>query len=124
MNTTRRPEILAHLTDKHGVDRVTMAWLRNRFNTDWDKLSRPRADEISAWLQAEMVLHQPAVLPSRDTEKVTVYLLNSQVGMLIAAARGDGPFADNASFATLYMQAHANILAKQEIGTQADSDAE
>ncbi|GFE25690.1 hypothetical protein [Streptomyces nigrescens] len=124
MTTSRRPEILAHLKDKHGIDCVTMAWLRNRFNPDWDKLSRPRADEISGWLKAEMVLHQPAVLPSRDTEQVTLYSLNSRVGMLIAAARGDGPFADSTSWATRYLQAHASNLAKQESGTQEDVPAE
>ncbi|KIZ16812.1 hypothetical protein [Streptomyces natalensis] len=114
MTTTRRPEILAHLKAQNGIARETMAWLRNRFDPSWDKLSKPRSADISAWLQAQKILHQPAELPSRETEKVTLYSLDSVVGMVVAAARVEGPFSGNASFAHLFLQGHADGLAKRE----------
>ncbi|MFG3720540.1 hypothetical protein ACGF8D_22325 [Streptomyces massasporeus] len=53
MATERRPEILDHLMDQHRLSRVTMARVRNRYDTSWDLLSRPRADAIAAWLKIQ-----------------------------------------------------------------------
>ncbi|MGW7405667.1 hypothetical protein ACWGI9_18330 [Streptomyces sp. NPDC054833] len=113
MAAERRSEILDHLKDQHGLSRVTMAWLRNRYDTSWDKLSRPRADAIAAWLKSQGILHQPAELPSRETERVTLYSQLTGIGLFMAAARGEGFFEENSEAALLMLQSYAASLAKQ-----------
>ncbi|MFD4710539.1 hypothetical protein ACFWN5_12765 [Streptomyces sp. NPDC058430] len=114
MAAERRSEILDYLKAEHGLVRVTMAWVRNRYDTSWDKLSRPRADAIAAWLKSEGVLHQPAELPSRETEDVTLYSQHTTIGLFIAAARGEGFFEGNPLAALLMLQGHAKTLVRQE----------
>ncbi|MFC7817022.1 hypothetical protein ACFUTR_20545 [Streptomyces sp. NPDC057367] len=122
MATERRSEILEHLKDQHGLSRVTMAWVRNRYDTSWDKLSRPRADAIAAWLKSQGILHQPAELPSRETERVTLYSQHTGIGLFMAAARGEGFFEENSEAALLMLQGYATSLAKQR-SSNATEDA-
>ncbi|MET7494118.1 hypothetical protein [Streptomyces sp900116325] len=114
MAEERRSEILDHLNAEHGIARVTMAWVRNRYDTSWDKLSRPRADAIAAWLKSQSILHQPAELPSRETEYVTLYSQRTSIGVFMAAARGEGYLEDNPEGALLLLQGYAASLVKQE----------
>ncbi|MFD9511907.1 hypothetical protein [Streptomyces mirabilis] len=114
MGAERRSEILEHLEAEHGLARVTMAWVRNRYDTNWDKLSRPRADAIAGWLESEGILYQPAELPSRETEYVTLYSQRTSIGVFMAAARGEGIFEDNPQGALLMLQSYAASMAKQE----------
>ncbi|MEU9084538.1 hypothetical protein [Streptomyces sp. NPDC048357] len=116
MAVERRSEILDHLKEEDGIARVTMAWVRNRYNTSWDKLSRPRADAIGAWFKSEGILHQPTELPSRETESVTLYSQRSGIGVFMAAARGEGLFEDKPAVALLLLQHYAVSLANQETG--------
>ncbi|MFF0062103.1 hypothetical protein ACFYRC_11190 [Streptomyces sp. NPDC005279] len=114
MAAERRLEILDHLKTEHGLVRVTMAWVRNRYDTSWDKLSRPRADSIAAWLKTQGIVHQPAELPSRETEYVTLYSQRSSIGVFMAAARGEGVFENNPETALIMLQGYAASLAKHE----------
>ncbi|MFE0964257.1 hypothetical protein [Streptomyces fungicidicus] len=114
MTTERRAEILDHIKEQHGLVRVTMAWLRDRYDTSWDKLSRPRANAIAAWLKSQHVLHQPAELPSRETERVVLYAQMTGIGVFMTAARGEGIFEDNPEGALMILQGYATSLAKQE----------
>lgn len=114
METERRAEILEYLKAEHGFARVTMAWVRNRYNASWDKLSRPRADAIAAWFKSQGVLHQPAQLPSRETEYVTLYALSTNIGVVIAAAREEGPFEGLPESSQLTLKSYAMLLAKHE----------
>ncbi|MFD7184960.1 hypothetical protein ACFV90_33815 [Streptomyces sp. NPDC059904] len=123
MTTERRAEILDYLKAEHGITRVTMAWLRNRYDTSWDKLSRPRADAIAAWLKSEIVLHQPAKLPSRETEYVTLYSQQTGIGVFMAAARGEGFFEDKAEIALMMLRSYAKSLAEQGAKTAAPDTA-
>ncbi|MEU1439724.1 hypothetical protein [Streptomyces mirabilis] len=113
MAAERRSEILDQLKEQHGLSRVTMAWVRNRYDTSWDKLSRPRADAVAAWFRSQGILHQPAELPSRETERVTLYSQFSDIGLFMAAARGEGFFEENAEAALLMLQSLAAFLSKQ-----------
>ncbi|WP_329211451.1 hypothetical protein OG257_26610 [Streptomyces sp. NBC_00683] len=121
MADERRSEILDHLKDQHGLARVTMAWVRNRYDTSWDKLSRPRADAIAAWLKSQGIIHQPAELPSRETERVILYAQFTSIGIFMAAARGEGFFEDNSEAALLMLQGYAASLAKHESNGVAES---
>ncbi|MDC2958546.1 hypothetical protein PO587_29290 [Streptomyces gilvifuscus] len=114
MADERRSEILDHLKDQHGLAQVTMAWVRNRYDTSWDKLSRPRADAIAAWLKSQGVIHQPAELPSRETERVLLYSQFTNIGIVMAAARGEGFFESKPEGALLMLQGYAASLAKQQ----------
>ncbi|MCF3171185.1 MULTISPECIES: hypothetical protein [Streptomyces] len=113
MSDERRSEILDHLTDQHGLAQVTMAWVRNRYDTSWDKLSRPRADAIAAWLKSQGIIHQPGELPSRETERVLLYSQFTNIGIVMAAARGEGFFENKTEAALLMLQGYAASLAKQ-----------
>ncbi|NEW74988.1 hypothetical protein [Streptomyces rhizosphaericus] len=110
MADDRRSEILEHIQAGHGITRVTMGWLRNRYDTDWDKLSRGRADEIAKWLQSQQILHAPAELPSRETGHAMLYSLQSSIGILVAAARGESLFEDNPNGAMLFLEGFAKKL--------------
>ncbi|SOD70162.1 hypothetical protein SAMN06272781_2612 [Streptomyces sp. 1222.2] len=123
MTDERRSEILDHLKDQHGLAQVTMAWVRNRYDTSWDKLSRPRADAIAAWLQSQGIIHQPAELPSRETERVLLYSQFSNIGIVMAAARGEGFFENKSEAALLMLQGYAASLAKQEANRVAEGAA-
>ncbi|MGW6417174.1 hypothetical protein [Streptomyces sp. NPDC055055] len=114
MTAERRPEILDHIKAEHGLTRVTMAWVRNRYDTSWDKLSRPRADAIAAWFKSEGIVHQPAELPSRETESVILYSQRTSIGVFMAAARGEGFFADNLEAAMMMLKSYAATLTEQE----------
>ncbi|MFF4869649.1 hypothetical protein [Streptomyces sp. NPDC000961] len=114
MATDRRPEILDHIKAEHGLTQVTMAWVRNRYDTSWDKLSRPRANSIAAWFKTEGILHQPAELPSRETEYVTLYSQHSKIGILMAAARREGFFEDKPEAALMILKGYAATMAEQE----------
>ncbi|MFB7368184.1 hypothetical protein [Streptomyces hydrogenans] len=114
MATDRRSEILDHIKAENGLTRVTMAWVRNRYDTSWDKLSRRRADGIAAWFSAEGIVHQPAELPSRETEYVTLYSQHTNIGALMAAARGEGFFKGNPEAALMILKGCASWLAERE----------
>ncbi|MFE0384640.1 hypothetical protein ACFW1F_11215 [Streptomyces bungoensis] len=114
MADDRRSEIIDHLKDQHGLAQVTMAWVRNRYDTSWDKLSRPRADAIAAWLKSQGIIHQPAELPSRETERVLLYSQFTNIGIVMAAARGEGFFENKPEVALQMLQGYASFLAKQE----------
>ena len=114
MGAERRSEILEYLEAEHGLARVTMAWVRNRYDINWDKLSRLRADAIAKWLKSEGILYQPAELPSRETEYVTLYSQRTGIGVFMAAARGEGFFEENPVAALLMLQSYAASLAKKE----------
>ncbi|MFJ3275618.1 hypothetical protein [Streptomyces sp. NPDC086776] len=120
MASDQRTEILDHLKAEHGLARVSMAWVRNRYDTSWDKLSRPRADAIAAWLKSEGIIHQPTELPSRETEYVTLYSQHTRIGVFMAAARGEGFFEDNPVAALLMLQGYAASMAKQEANRVAE----
>lgn len=120
MTAERRSEILDHIKEQDGLTRVTMAWVRNRYDTSWDKLSRPRAIAIAAWLKSQGVLHQPTELPSRETERVTLYSQTTAIGLFMAAARGEGFFEGSSEAALLILQGYAASLNKQDFDTVAE----
>lgn len=122
MASDRQSEILEQIKAGHGITRVTMGWLRNRYDTDWDKLSRGRADEISKWLQTQQVLHAPDELPSRETGHAMLYSLQSSIGVLVAAARGESIFEDNPAGAMLFLEGFAKKLASEDDPGDAEKD--
>ncbi|MFE4654983.1 hypothetical protein [Streptomyces sp. NPDC056707] len=108
-----RDQIIEHLKDHDGIARVTMAWLRKCYNPKWERLSRGRAEEIAGWFEQNGVLHDSTHLPRRETERVTLYLINSSIGHVVAAARQTGPYKGNPVMASLMLQQYAKQLTAQ-----------
>ncbi len=54
-------------------------------------------------------------------KRVILYVQFTSIGILMAAARGEGFFADNSEAALLMLQGCAASLAKQELNGAAES---
>ncbi|WP_037870698.1 hypothetical protein [Streptomyces sp. SPB074] len=85
--------VLEKLAGNDGLAAVEMKWLREQYEAEWQKLSLGRSAQIADWLDANGIAHQPAPLPRRETDYVMLYERQSPIGIYIAAARLEGPFA-------------------------------
>ncbi|TVL94155.1 hypothetical protein [Streptomyces sp. SAJ15] len=80
------------LEEGNWIMSVDMGWLLHHYEPAWNRLSRDRAGEISAWLQKHELEHLPSPLPARRSEQVMLYKPKSPIGAYINAARLEGPF--------------------------------
>lgn len=103
----QRADILSDLKVDHDITVVTMGWLREEFNPEWNRLSARRADEISDWLFKQGIGHLPAWLPPKDKEEVILYRRASYIGVIIDAARLDGEFTGHVGVAADFLLAAA-----------------
>ncbi|MFH8405280.1 hypothetical protein ACH4FX_10965 [Streptomyces sp. NPDC018019] len=98
-----REAIWRELDNGNGVAAVSMGWLREQYNSDWNRLSLGRATEISKWLTGDGIAHLPTPMPSREAEDVLLYQRESPIGLLIRAARLEPPFAENPVAAAYFL---------------------
>ncbi|UUU32765.1 hypothetical protein JIX56_24325 [Streptomyces sp. CA-210063] len=109
------------LTENNGISAFNMKWIKNEFDSTWERLSESRRRELQEWLQSQDIgylcpgAHDghdrgSCPLPAVETSDVLLYQKKSAIGAIIRLTTFEAPLSSQPGAAGGILSIMAGIL--------------
>lgn len=109
------------LTEHNGIRAFDMKWIKNEFDSTWERLSESRCRELEEWLKSQDIGYlcpgahdghdrKACPLPSVETAEVLLYQRKSAIGVTIRLTSFDTPLSQQPAVVGGMLSMMAGVL--------------